>query len=206
MISLETLKHAGLDGDQAKLWRRQLDALTASSHTPEAVWRTITRDVLRPDDPFEAQRLMWRHVFRDWPTNRGPIPAWTPTEEEIKASNAAQLARQAGLESVGALHAWSASHRAAFWRLVIERLGVVFQTPYDSVLDCQDVRDPHWLPAARFNIVDSCFQAAPERTALVFQREGGDLEHYTYAELRRMMFAFAAGLKRLGASAGRRSE
>ena len=202
MISPQAFQHAGLDARQAQHWLQQLDALTVSAQPPEVVWRTLARDVLRPDDPFDAHRLVWRHVFRDWPASRGPIPAWTPTEQQIQASNAAALARDAGLDDVAALHAWSAAHRIQFWRLVLQRLGVAFQTPYDTVLDCQDARDPHWLPGARFNIVDSCFQAAPERTALIFQREGGALERFSYGELRSMMFAFAAGLRRLGVAAG----
>jgi len=104
-----------------------------------------------------------------------------------------------GLDSFSALHRFSVSDCDRFWRLVLDRLGVVFRREPDSILDVsRGVRDPEWLSGARLNIVESCFGADPGATAIVYRDPSGELETTSYGELATDVRRFAAGLRRHG--------
>ncbi len=124
---------------------------------------------------------------------------WVASPERLAASNVAWLMRQAGVTSYDELHAWSVRNRADYWRLVIERLGLKFDRGCTSVLETpRGVEHPQWLSGARFNIVDSCFQAAPDARAVVHQAEGKPLRVMTYGELESLTNRVAASLTREG--------
>jgi acetyl-CoA synthetase len=132
-----------------------------------------------------------------------PAPDWTPTAEFIATSNLAWLMQRAGVDSYDELHAWSVRHRAEFWSLAIERLGVRFREPFSSVLDLScGVEDPRWLPGARMNIVESCFAAPAESPAIVLQAEGGKMSVMSYGELQALTGCVAVNLRRLGYQPG----
>ncbi len=106
---------------------------------------------------------------------------------------------QLGLASFAELHRFSVFERERFWSLVLDRLGIVFHGAPDRVLDLsRGVRDPVWLSGARFNIVESCFQAEPGATAMVYETDAGTLETVTYERLARDVRRFASGLRRHG--------
>src|SRR5512138_3814907 len=67
-------------------------ALTAES--PEARWRELVADVLRPDQPHELHLELHRRAFADWDAGRGPAPAWFPDPVEVDRCNADALARE----------------------------------------------------------------------------------------------------------------
>lgn len=111
-----------------------------------------------------------------------------------------------GFRSFDDLHHWSVQHPADFWRLVIARLGVVFDTPPAKIVTTeQNPRAVRWLPGARLNIVESCFQAAQDATAIVSGIEGtASLGVTTYAELGALVQQVGSGLERLGFAPGDR--
>jgi acetyl-CoA synthetase len=126
-------------------------------------------------------------------------PDWTPTPEFIATTNIACAMRQVGVHSYEALHAWSVQHRADFWQLAIERLGVRFRQPPEQIVDLSHgVEAPRWLPGARLNIVESCFTTAKDAPAIIHQAEGGALAVMTGAELERLTARVAANLRRMG--------
>ncbi|MEA3213396.1 MAG: acetyl-CoA synthetase [Chthoniobacter sp.] len=128
-----------------------------------------------------------------------PAPDWTPTQEFIATTNLAWLMQRAGVNSYARLHAWSVRHRAEYWSLAIERLGVRFREPFGTVLDLsRGVEDPTWLTGARMNIVETCFAAPAECPAIVYQAEGGVLSVMSYGELQSLTGRVAANLRRLG--------
>jgi acetyl-CoA synthetase len=108
-----------------------------------------------------------------------------------------------GLASFADLHRFSVTERERFWSFVLDRLGIVFRTKPDRILDLsRGVRDPVWLPGARLNIVESCFQADPRSSAIVYQAETGEWESTSYGELERDVRRFASGLRRHGFQPG----
>lgn len=128
-----------------------------------------------------------------------PAADWTPAPEAIAATNIAWLMERTGKQTYEELHAWSVAQREQFWQAAIERIGLQFDRPYDRIVDLsQGVANPRWLPGARFNIVESCFQAAPETAAIVWQAENGAISQVTYAELRELAGRVTANLRRLG--------
>lgn len=132
-----------------------------------------------------------------------PEPAWTPSPEFIRTTNLAWLVEQAGVSSYEELHAWSVQNRETFWKLVIERIGIRFQKSFSRVMDVSaGVESPKWLSDAQMNIVESCFTAPADATAIIFQAEGGTRETMSFGELESLTDRVAANLVRLGYKPG----
>ena len=129
-------------------------------------------------------------------------PAWVPDPETMSRANLTWLMADRDFSSYEDLHRWSTLHPADFWGVVIERLGIVFRVPPDTLLDGETL-SPSWLPGAQLNIVDSCFTAPPEHIAVVYRRDG-EIRSLTYAELRSLVDRFANGFVAAGFSPGDR--
>jgi acetyl-CoA synthetase len=171
--------------------------------TPEARWRALVREVLRPEVPHEVHVELHRRAFVDWDPGRGPAPAWFPTADEVARCNAAALARELGLPGPHALHAWSAEHREEFWRRMIARLGIRFQEPPAAVVSLDSGAErPRWLPGAHLNIVESCLAGDPDRRAITWRAEDGAAGHLTVRELQRLTNRVAHGLRGAGLAPG----
>ncbi|MEP6670418.1 MAG: AMP-binding protein [Chthoniobacter sp.] len=128
---------------------------------------------------------------------------WTPTPEFVATTNLAWLMERTRTATYEELHAWSVRHRAEYWGLAIERLGVRFERPCRAVLDLsRGVEAPQWLPGARLNVVESCFSAPSNSPAIIYQAEGGELSVMKYGELRALTGRVAANLRRLGYQPG----
>ncbi len=128
--------------------------------------------------------------------------AWRPDDETIRNANLTAVMRELGVANYAELHRWSVDDRSAFWQMVLDRLGIVFDVPPDQILvgtPCE----PTWLPGARMNIVDSCFTAPEDKIAVVYRREGSN-QRMSYGELRNLVDRFAAGLANHGVTAGDR--
>jgi len=128
--------------------------------------------------------------------------AWRPDEDTIRNANLTAVMREVGVDTYPDLHRWSIDDRSAFWQLVLDRLGIVFHVPPDQIL-VGTPREPTWLPGARMNIVDSCFTAPQDKTAVVYRREGSN-RRISYGELRTLVDRFATGLANRGVAAGDR--
>ncbi len=201
-IIVEQLRAAGLADDEADdLAGRLLRLLTEGTGEPET-WSRITRDILNPALPFAVDRLLFETTYASWDTVRGPAPAWIPTSDEIGRTNIARLMAQRGLRRYEDLYAWSIAERAEFWKTVIAALGIRFRRPARATLDLSTgVRAPHWLPGARFNIVESCFGAQPGSVAIHYQH-GDAVGTVTVGELEQLTWQVANGLWELGLVTG----
>jgi acetyl-CoA synthetase len=69
-------------------------------------------------------------------------PAWTPTPEVVERAQVTRLMRRHGLATMGELRRWSVADVARFWAAVVDDLGIVFDRPYEQVLDAS--RGPAW--------------------------------------------------------------
>lgn len=129
-------------------------------------------------------------------------PVWIPSTEQIQTTHITDLMAELNLDSYPTLHAWSVTHRADFWEVMIRRLGIQFSQPYKQILDLsQGVENPQWLVDARLNIVESCFQAPINSTAILFQKDGAILT-LTYGELLALTNRVANSLVRAGFQPG----
>ncbi len=169
--------------------------------TPEHDWKSFVSSLgvgHRP--PFSEHRRIFRELQVDWPESEGPPPVWWPDDDAQHNSNAAKLMDAIGVDRFSALHRFSVEHKEEFWQRVLARLGIVFAEPPERILDeSRGPTDPRWLPGARLNVTQSCFNASSDTVAVTFGREGTeDIESITVGALERDTFRFAAGLTRAG--------
>ena len=199
-LTRENLIECGLDRSTADHLIKRINPLLASLPAA-ACWKEISQTVLTPDHPFALHQLLYNTVFANW---EGVVaPAWFPTEDKIAKTNIAAILRELNLNSYEALHSWSVHHRAEFWRLMIERLGVQFHRKFSAVVDLSKGDEfPKWLVDAHLNIAESCFNAPSEATAIVFQSEGSALSTMTYGELNALTNRVANGLANAGFQRG----
>jgi len=114
-----------------------------------------------------------------------------------------QLMSALKFPNYSAFHAWSVSHYQDFWKLIIETLGIVLDKPYNKICDMSDgIENPKWLSGAKLNIVNSCFQAQQDQTAIFFQSENSPLEIISYGELNKLSNRVANTLQKKGFKPG----
>ena len=199
-LTSENLIECGLDKATSDHLIERINPLLASLPAA-ACWREISDTILTPDHPFALHQLLHNTVFADWKGQAAP--AWFPTEDEIERTNIAAVMRELNLDSYEALHSWSVGHRADFWRLMIERLRIQFHQKFSEVVDLSQGNEfPRWLADARLNIVESCFNAPSNATAIVFQSEGSPISTMTYGELNALINRVANGFVDAGFQPG----
>jgi acetyl-CoA synthetase len=168
-------------------------------------WLEMVARVQRePETPFDEQWQLFSRLAAERPSELGPMPAWWPSPDRIAESNIDRLMTEVGARSYGELHRWSVTHRAEFWRGMIQRLGIAFTRPPGTILDdAGGTEQPRWLPGARLNIVDSCFKASACTIAVAIGREGSDaIETVTYGELEALANRVSNGLVAHGLAPG----
>ena len=199
-LTRENLTECGLDRSTSERLVKRINPLLASLPAT-ACWEEISQTILTPDHPFPLHQLLYNTVFADWAG--AAAPAWFPNEDEVEKTNIAAVMRELNLDSYEALHSWSVYHRADFWRLMIEQLGIQFHRKFSKVVDLSKGDEfPKWLVDARLNIVESCFNAPSDTTAIVFQSEGSTLSRMTYGELNALTNRVANGLVEAGFQPG----
>lgn len=201
-LSLEQIVACGVENSAAAAMLPQLNQWLSSLSAAEC-WQCITREIF-DDCPFPLHQLLYEITFDDW-ENQGPAPAWFPSKDQIQATNIAAVMDELKIASYPEFHAWSIHNRPEFWKVMIQRLDIRFQEKYTKILDIpRGVEFPRWLVSARFNIVESCFQALESDLAIVFQPEGGSLRFLSYGELNALSNRVANGLVASGFSPGDR--
>ena len=199
-LTCENLIECGLDRPTSEQLLACINPLLESLPAT-ACWGEISQTILTPDHPFALHQLLYKTVFTDWKSTA--VPAWFPAEDQIKQTNIAAVMRELNLDSYEALHSWSVDHRADFWRLMIERLGIQFHRKFSEVIDLSEGDAfPKWLVDAQLNIVESCFNAPSDATAIVFQSEDSALSTMTYGELNALTNRVANGLANTGFQQG----
>ena len=174
----------------------------ASDERPQAIWPLLAA-ALTPGLPDDCQLATHRAVFEHWDPQHGPAPVWFPDEDALAASNAARLCVQQGYGGWAALHTASLADRHAFWSMMIQRLGIHFATPPASTLqEPADPYTPNWLPGAKMNIAESCFDLAKDTPAIRWGKADGAIEDWSCSKLADMTKRVASGLAGLGLNPG----
>jgi acetyl-CoA synthetase len=160
-------------------------------------WRRMVKRVRADSDtPFDDQWQLFSELSAQRAPELGPMPAWWPTPERVVRSNLATLMAELDVGDYHQLHRWSVEHRDRFWAMTLDRLGIRFESPPDAAIDpAGGPAQPRWLPGARLNIVDSCFQPSDCTIAVAVGREGSSTVHtVTYGELEALVNRVANGL------------
>ncbi|WP_414587881.1 AMP-binding protein [Scytonema sp. PCC 10023] len=201
-LSIEQILQSGVEPDTAIAILPQVNHWLASLEANDC-WQHLVQYILKPSHPFALHELLYKTTFSDWDKSLGPPAVWFPSDEQIQATHIAALMKELNLNAYPELHAWSAQHRAEFWDMMIQRLGIRFHQKYTSSVDLSHgVEFPDWLVGASLNIAESCFQAPEDNTAIIFQPEGGSLSTWTYGELKALSNQVANGLVKAGFQPG----
>ena len=118
-----------------------------------------------------------------------------------------QQANVSGMQAYEALCAEAERDYTGFWaRLAREHL--LWQTPFSQVLDESGAPFFKWFADGRlnasYNCLDRHLQSQPEKTAIIFEADDGQVTRITYKTLYERVCAMANGLKGLGIKKGDR--
>jgi len=123
-----------------------------------------------------------------------------PSDEFVAAAN---------LKSgdVDALNAEAAADHEAFWaRLAREEIH--WETPFTETLDESKAPNFRWFTDGRLNVSHNCLDVhlaeRGDKTAIIFEGEGGDQRRLSYQELTDEVSRFANALKAQGVTVGDR--
>src|SRR6266545_5535210 len=130
-----------------------------------------------------------------------------PSGDYVERANVTRLMRTHGIGSYDELVKRSQDDVEWFWDAVVKDLGIEFYEPYRQVLDESDGRPwARWFAGGTINLAHNCVdrwaQAAPDRTAVLWEGEEGVVRAVTYTELQRMTNRLAHGLRALGVGKG----
>ncbi|CAM2006097.1 AMP-binding protein [Acanthopleuribacter pedis] len=197
------LTEAGLSPDQAASWQHRLDVVTNAADAA-LLWQAWLSFAALENLPFTAHAAMFAALQSFYPASEGPFPVWQPQPSDLERAHITRHIRRLGLADYAAFHQWSVTERETFWRDMIDDLGIIWREPFSTVLHpAGNVAEPHWFPNGRLNIADSCFQAAPDSPAIVFQRAGSNqCEQWTVSQLKRLASRVANGLVDAGFEPG----
>ncbi len=191
-MQIEELCACGIEREEAESLLPQIE--TALALAPEQRFLHIARTVLKPQHPFALHQLLYKTASADG-------IAWAPQEADIARTHIGEWMRELAIPSCAELHAWSIRERAAFWKKTVQCLGIRFRKEAEETLDISHATTP-FFAGSELNIAESCFNAPPSATAIVYQREGGKLQHMSYGELLRMTRQVAASLVVMGIEPG----
>jgi len=159
----------------------------------EEAWHAISKNLFRAKVPFALHEFLFNLIYPQWHKNPLSAPAFIPTRDFIETTNLAKFMKKNACLEVDDFHRWSVNAFTNFWEQIIIELGIVFKKRYQTIFAGTPVA-PQWLTGAKLNIIDSCFTAPPEQTALIYQDNNKKLKKISYGELNRLSNRIANSL------------
>jgi acetoacetyl-CoA synthetase len=137
---------------------------------------------------------------------------WEPSTELVEGARLADykrwLTEHRGLsfDTYDDLWEWSVTELEAFWTSVWEFAEVRSYSPYTNVLapslTGNHVEGARWFEGATLNYAEHCLRRDDDAPAVIAAHESGSTTTTTFAQLRRRVAEFAAGLRALGVGPG----
>jgi acetyl-CoA synthetase len=198
-LSVGELIEQGLDQSEAAQFAGRLGELWAEAD-PVVRWRRISQELLSSAIPFDVHYALFQRNYADHQATI-PAPAWTPDPSDIERANLTSIMRALGHQEVAEFAGWAGADAGRFWGLMVERLGVRFVQRPECILDLSDgIEQPRWLPGARLNIAESCFQHP--QAAVLAADETGRERRVGIPELADLTARFAGALAGQGVGSG----
>jgi len=200
MLAVEELIACGLEKGEASKIAGTVNRIL-ETQSPTASWYEISRYILTPHHPFALHYLLYETTYANFDrATYGSPPAWFPTDEDITEANITRLMAELHIKTYSEFHAWSVANRDTFWQMMINVLDVKTTS---TNTDAQHGATGIATNLATLNIVESCFSAPPDATAIVTQRENDEeLARFTYHELELLTNRVANGLVEIGIEPG----
>lgn len=128
--------------------------------------------------------------------------SWEPTREIIENANITSFMRKHNYTDVPSFHAWSFNNYRNFWQEICKTLSIKFQQEPVEICDLsQGIEHPIWFAGAKLNIIESCFNASKDATAIYYLQEE-KIKTISFAELNKLTNQIANGLITQGYKAG----
>ena len=123
-----------------------------------------------------------------------------PSDEFVAAANLKPA-------DADALCAEAAADHEAFWAR-LAREAIDWETPFTETLDASNAPNFKWFTDGRLNVSHNCLDVhlaeRADKTAIIFEGEGGDQRRLSYRELTDEVSRFANALKAQGVTVGDR--
>ena len=136
---------------------------------------------------------------------------WSPSPEQIAASNMTRFARDAEsrwdrvFPDYAALHHWSVSQPSEFWRSVWDWTGAIGEGSLEPVIEHPErIPGAKWFPNLKLNFARNLLRRRDAAPALLFRAENQVRRSVSYAELYAQVAGIAAALRRAGIKPGDR--
>ena len=122
-----------------------------------------------------------------------------PTEKQIQESNIYKFMKKHDLSSLDELSLKSKDNLEWFWKSVDEDIGVVWDSPYEKILDVsKGIAWSKWFVNGKTNIykssVEKFVKKTPDKIAYYFESEDGSTSQITYSELDSKVSKLAGGV------------
>jgi acetyl-CoA synthetase len=202
-IESKILCEFGLTHDRAYALTQIIPGILAKL-PPEQAWHKISKQILTKEDPFQLHHYLFSTIFPDWPTHPELAPAWLPDATTIAKAHLTHLMQELNLNTREEFHRWSVTHFQPFWKLMLNKLGIIFQHEPTKICDLKGgVEHPQWLLDAKLNIAESCFKAAPNKIAIIQRNEhDGKTKKMTYGELKQLSNRISHSIIKIGIKPG----
>jgi acetyl-CoA synthetase len=133
--------------------------------------------------------------------------AWRPPAGALQSTNVGALITATGTGDLSGLRARTVAEPEWWWDTAVRTLAIPFSRPYERVLDVTDgIPWAKWFVGGELNAAEVCVDARaaadPERLALIWEGEDGEVRTWTYGELRRHVDALAFTLAGRGVGHG----
>jgi len=162
------------------------------------LWQTLAASA-RDLFSFEQTWQLYQTIYQKEPLK----VAWHPDDKTLQHANLMALMKEGRVDSYAELYQWSLDNKSIFWKEVLQRLNIKLQSSYQTILDDSDGNEQvNWLPGAKLNIIESCFQAANDKPALIVGDESGTTETLAYGQLEKLTNQVANGLQQQGLAPG----
>jgi acetyl-CoA synthetase len=132
---------------------------------------------------------------------------WRPRIEDIASTNIARLMRSCGIADYAELQRRSVEDIEWFWDAALKDLGVEWFVPYSQLLD--DSRGfpwCRWFSGGKLNIVHNCVdrhaRTTPDKVAVLWEGDRGEVREITYGLLAEEVSRVAAALRAIGVGRG----
>ncbi len=183
-VQISDLIHCGLHAELASDYANKINDIIDRTTSNEQIWEELSKQFLTPSLPFKLHVLLFSLCYPDWQNHPNTAAAWFPNSCLAQATHIATCLQETKMETLSQFHTWTTTHFEKYWSMMIKKLGIIFNQPPTKICDLSDsVMHPHWLVNAKLNIANSCFGADPNKTAIIYQAEGGDLHYFSYHDL-----------------------
>jgi acetyl-CoA synthetase len=132
---------------------------------------------------------------------------WTPPAEVVDRARVTAFMREQGIAGWRDLGRRAQDDIGWFWDAVVTHLGLEFTTPYTRVYDDSDgPMWTRWFGGGRINLTHNCVDRHardnPERTAVIWESEDGQVRTVSYRELEAEVNRIGNALLQLGVEPG----